>query len=268
MKSLDDLDVLIAVRIADSYRINNLINSINSYLYNFKVDITVLEIDSASKSSQVLPHLLEPVRWWFIRSEDETFHRTRWMNQLGKASNKPILVFHDMDVLLYPHAVSKFYDSFRQGNYDWGHPFGAATLKSWSIPMNDHDRLIYRKYLFQGHDIYQYPSGVGYCIWAKKEYFFRCHGWNEKLVAYSPDDVETNFRLKAFGGRYTQAQAPVYHIEHPRNHNSSMHLNPHFLSGVAEWESVRSRSAEELDLHFENRQALPDVPFEVISDIP
>lgn len=265
MKNLEQIDVLIAVRIADSYRVNNLINSVNSYLYNFKVSITVLEVDRVSKSKQVIPHLLAPINWWFIHSEEETFHRTRWMNQLGRLSKKPILVYHDMDVLLYPHSVAKFYDAFTNGGYEWGHPFGAGTLKSWSIPMDDQDRLIYRKYLFQGHDIYQYPSGVGYCIWAQKDYFFRCHGWNEKLVAYSPDDIETTYRLKKYGGKYMQAQAPVFHIEHPRNHNSSMNLNPHFQSGVAEWEAVRQKNAEQLDAHFSERTPSSIVDYEVLS---
>lgn len=263
-KNLSEIDVLIAVRIADDYRVHNLINSINAYFYSFNVNITVLEADKKSRSNEVIPHLLKPVNWYFIHDESDTFHRTRYMNLLGQKSDKSIVVFHDMDVLLYPLSLWRYYCKFIEGSYDWGHPFAAATMRSWAVDQNKEDKELYRKYMFKGHSLSWSVSGVGYCIWAKKDYFFDAGGWNEKLVAYSPDDVETTYRLKKWGGRYLQAPAPVFHMEHPRNHNSDMYLNPHYKAGVEEYNKVRVLDKEGLSLHKKTMNYGPYPDWEVI----
>lgn len=267
-KRMGDLDILIAVRIADNYRVHNLINSINGYFYNFDVDITVLEADKESRHADVIPHLLKPVNWYFVKDESDTFHRTRYMNLLGRKSTKPILVFHDMDVLLYPNSLWKYYKKFVDNSCDWGHPFAAGTMRSWAIDMNDHDKQLYRKYMFHGHALSWSVSGVGYCIWSKKDYFFEAGGWNEKLVAYSPDDVETTYRLRKWGGKYLQAPAPVYHIEHPRNHNSDMHLNPYYKIGLEEYTKVKSLDKAGIEEYKKTMTYEPDCNWDVISAIP
>ena len=95
---MDDLAVLIPVRVESLVRLENLLSVVRYLQTHFSLDIKVWEADAFN--NQFLERLLPPdVEYKFIQDEDPVFYRTRYINDMVVDTQKKFVAIWDADVV-------------------------------------------------------------------------------------------------------------------------------------------------------------------------
>lgn len=163
------------------------------------------------------------------------FHRTRMLNEMGKAATTPILVNWDCDTIIAPAQLVQAVQQIRNGA-DIIYPFDgcvnrvprhyigevAATLDITAIPKQE---------------CVQKFSSVGHALLMNKDSFFNAGGENEHFVSWSCEDSERFNRFHILGLNVQRIEGPIYHLDHFIGVNSSS-KNPFFKQGEDEFLKV------------------------------
>lgn len=187
----------------------------------------------------------------YCRLEGSSFHRTKMINIMCKASDTPIIANWDADVIVAPmqiiEAVRKIEDGADMVSpYDWRFA-RIPQFKAWHEKIRaSHDIGVvsgHRK-SFIGFNEGDSVSWGG-AVFFNKYSFIEGGMENENFISFGPEDVERRDRFMKLGYLVERVKGPLYHLNHYKGINSSK-KHCWFADNRAEYEKVRLMSAEDL----------------------
>ncbi|OUT93264.1 MAG: hypothetical protein CBB96_08100 [Gammaproteobacteria bacterium TMED36] len=209
---------------------------------------------------------------------DDSFHRTKILNDMVMESTTDVVVNYDTDIILpltsYTSAVSML-----EKDYDVVYPYrfgkqGERKVKlNFSVrtqdDMNNFENYPESKKFiassnsdsfdipFDNYFYYPHQQGEGWAEYGMVQFFNRkvyMDGFleNEGFIAYAPEDVERHHRWKTLGYRIGRVDNYAYHLEHERTQNSWFH-NPHMQRNNELWEKLKVLDKEQLTEYYKQQ---------------
>ena len=280
---LKTVDFIVPLRIDTGDRLRNVILSTSYLLHHFDCTVTIKEVDSERRfetyALPIIKRLVDTANLNFIFEEetrtDDSFHRTKVLNDMIMDSKCDIVVNYDTDLVLPLDTYTKAVEML-QGEYDLVYPYRYGNHGERKVNLgftietqDDMDnfeggefvsRFIkeYDSTCFDDRFFY-YPSnqGEGWAEYGMVQFFNRqvyIDGYleNEGFIAYAPEDIERHHRWQTLGYNIGRVDNYAYHLEHQRTQNSWFH-NPHMQNNNALWEYLKTLSKEQLIEYYENQ---------------
>jgi hypothetical protein len=280
---LKTVDFIVPLRIDTGDRLRNVILSTSYLLHHFDCTVTIKEVDSERRfetyALPIIKRLVDTANLNFIFEEetrtDDSFHRTKVLNDMIMSSKCDIVVNYDTDLVLPLDTYTKAVEML-QGEYDLVYPYRYGNHGERKVNLgftietqDDMDnfeggefvsRFIkeYDSTCFDDRFFY-YPSnqGEGWAEYGMVQFFNRqvyIDGYleNEGFIAYAPEDIERHHRWQTLGYNIGRVANHAYHLEHQRTQNSWFH-NPHMQNNNALWEYLKTLSKEQLIEYYENQ---------------
>jgi hypothetical protein len=228
-------------------------------------NVVIQEVDVEPRfpqlASRVFAQLLPPdakLEYRFVPEarRDGVFHRTRTLNDMILRAATPVIVNYDADVVLpvesYHAAVSLLLDSGSDLVYPYS--FGHEVQRRVSL-----DRATRSAFVIQGYSLTVLESvsvcdraEFGFCQFFRRPAYLAGYLENENFVSYGPEDMERPYRFASLGYAVSRVDGPVYHLEHPRTHNSTPE-NPFMQSNVRLWRNIQELSPDNLVDYYERQ---------------
>lgn len=285
MIDLKNVTFIIPLRIDSDDRLRNIILVTAFLLHNFNTNIIIKEIDEGSSSfdSWVKPVLdrlnVNQTGLTYIFEQetrtDDSFHRTKILNDMIMMAKTDIVVNYDTDILLpiesyvssvkllescdivYPYRFGKCGERKVTLNTDFSHQVALDNLEN-------HPEL--SKFISSGYDLeeldnkyfyYPHNQGEGWAEYGMVQFFNRqvyVDGFleNEGFIAYAPEDVERHHRWKTLGYNIQRIDNYAYHLEHKRTPNSWFN-NPYMNHNFALWEELKVLTKDQLIEYYKNQ---------------
>lgn len=254
MRTLTDTTFIIPIRIESTDRMRNAITSLCYLLDNFDTTVIVKEGDAQSVfSDHVLPQVKEftdtsNLVHIFEETTTPEFHRTRYLNEMTKMSETPVVVNYDCDIILPIESYVQAEAAITKGDSDVVYPYGFGHYAK----MVTVDDTIVTDFLVNGFsiDLLEGHSRIndaryGFCQFFDREVYMNGGGENEQFIAYAPEDEERAYRFDKLGYKVSRLETFVYHLEHSRTPNS-WYNNPHMKRNFALWEDIQKMSKHQL----------------------
>lgn len=237
---------MIPIQIESEDRKTNLTIVVDYILKHYNTKIIICEQDRVSKVEKLFKHeWRNSVKHIFVKSDSDLFHKTRCLNTMAKASETPIVISYDSDVLF---PINQIYDAVQnivKRKSFFTYPFNTRlyhiekpqipkireTLDISSIGSNTSMR---------NKDI---PPGG--CLVMDKASLFRCQGYHEGMISYGPEDQEIVYRVAKLGFPVDRVVGPIFHLEHVRTPNSN-HQHSHYQRNNEEYDKIKAMTEKQL----------------------
>lgn len=261
---LKEATFIIPIRIESTDRLRNVITTISFLLENFDTNIIIKEVDSESvfenEALPILKDILEidiNINHIFEKSDDPSFHRQKFLNEMITETKTKLVVNYDCDVLLPLKSYETAYNMILNDGYDVVYPYGQGMYQKQVIPSDevvshflqtlDYDHL-------EKHSK-SYTSDFGWVQFFNRKVYIDGGMENENFIAYAPEDKERFYRFTTLGYNVGRINDFVYHLEHSRGQNSWFN-NPHMQSNNNLWEQLQSMNKEQLKEYYSNQEYL------------
>lgn len=276
---------IIPLRIDTGDRLRNVILTTSYLLHHFDTNVIIKEVDSEHRFEEyalpIIKRLVDVSNLRHIFEEetrtDDSFHRTKVLNDMVMEASTEIVVNYDTDIILpldsYTQAVEML-----QGDSDVVYPYrfgnhgerkvnlGFSIETQEDMDNFENDEFVSR-FIGSGYNctcfddrFFYYPSsqGLGWAEYGMVQFFNRqvyIDGYleNEGFIAYAPEDVERHHRWKVLGYNIGRVDNHAYHLEHQRTQNSWYH-NPHMQNNNQLWEYLKNLTKEQLIEYYENQE--------------
>lgn len=241
-----DVAFLIPIRIDSKDRMRNL-NAVLKFLTDhFKTNIYVLEADSTRKA------FLDDwnVTYKFITDFNNVFYRTYYLNQLTAISNSQIIAIWDCDVIVNPGILEGAIQDIRHDSVDFSLPYDG---RCFNVPERDQqyildnidDPQMLDSYTRQ-HKPLNHSFTVGGAVLFRRSTYLTIGKENENFYGWGPEDIERIKRSEILGFRFSQAETPLFHLDHFRGLNSGYYNKEAVFRGKAELIKICSMNKTEL----------------------
>ena len=263
--ALDDVDVVIPVRIDTEDRLENL-DTVLAFFDEAFTGHRVLVIEHAAEIAARDCALAHGADYHFVESGG-CFHKSRVFNLGIALADRPFVLLYDCDVLLHPESVVAARDALAADRLDFVYPYngillqiararvrgaaGALSLLLASLPraVADRDAALPADVEFL-HGSRAEPSS-GAALMAVRRRLVLAGGLNENIVSYGCEDTELATRLAKLGTRVNRLDGfSAYHIAHRRGPDS--HYNNFHATNLAEWRKVEAMDRTELEAYVQN----------------
>lgn len=210
---------------------------------SFDTHITVME-----QGGDKFEYMSEWCR--YMHTDSTTFHRTKMLNDMAVASETPIIVNWDCDILIPPMQLWLAVEAIRTGAdmvYPYDGRFARVPRHPWFSKLEKRlDIGIVANTEFKGKSGGKMAvSSVGGAVMFNKDSFIDGGMENENMVSYAPEDCERYDRFKMLGYKVERITGALYHIDHWCGANSSSR-NPQFKTNHAELDKIRAMDAVQL----------------------
>lgn len=252
---LNDLTVVIPIRIDSIIRLENLLAVIKYLRSNFCTNIIVLEADR--QNNKILQSLLQAnINYIFELDNDPVFHRTYYINKMIEYVKTPFTAVWDADVIFPPEQVITAIEILRSNKADIVFPYDGRFL--------DVSKLIRENYI-QNHNIeilnkfqekMSLPYGInmrGGAFIIKTNIYKESGLENENFYGWGPEDWERCERWTNLNYKSQIVEGILYHLSHPRNmngrHNSDLQKRVSFF----ELHTIEQSSGVEIKERINNK---------------
>lgn len=230
---MENISVIIPVRVDSKEREINLHCVVRYLLQTSCVHIDILEADSISHFKfENNPR----ISYLFVKDDNPVFHRTHYLNVLLKNSVHSIVGVWDADVIIPEEQLLKGIKQISEGcimcfPYDGNFRFLSANEsncirnnKTYAIENDMGFRMMGR------------PS-VGGAFLVNRDAYLMVGGENENFYGWGPEDAERVKRLEILELPIARIDGALYHLHHPSvitnegeyakrlKHNKKMLLN-------------------------------------------
>ena len=261
---LSEATFIIPIRIESNDRLRNVITTTAFLLENFDTSIIIKEVDSESvfqrNALPILKDILEEeinINHIFEKSNEQSFHRQRVLNEMILEADTEIVINYDCDVLLPVDSYYEAYSSILHHTYDVVYPYGQGMYQK-QVQATDE---IVSKFLETGDfsildsNSNIHTSEYGWAQFFNRQVYIDGGMENESFVAYSPEDKERFYRFTTLGYNVGRIDDYVYHLEHVRGENSWF-SNPHMNSNMEEWEKIQMMNKQQLIEYYSEQDYL------------
>jgi len=273
MFNLEELTIIIPVKVESNDRYNNL-KVVLGYINNhFKTNVKIIEESPDKPKVDFLSDFINlNIDYKFYCVEgNKPYHRTKYLNEMLFSTTTKVVSNYDSDVFFPVETYINVVNSIINNEYDFVYPYifgdGQKQLyysKWYEDPLGKW--LYYPMYkftedwnpsIFESDDIDDKKrvviqnSECGHSIFANTEKYKEAFGENENFISYGPEDQERLYRFKKLGYRLNWYNDFVYHIEHERTPDSNRE-NPMFNSNNELFEYIKSLNEKELFEYYKN----------------
>ncbi|RFM32425.1 galactosyltransferase-related protein [Chitinophaga silvisoli] len=217
---LRDVTFLIPVRIDSGDRLLNVITT-TSYLFkHFKTNIILTEADKEQKID--LKKLPPNVEYTFIYDTNRWFHRTKYNNYMVEKVKTPIIVLHDVDVIINPDQLLQAANAIRNGEAKISLPFdGCFKMCRSKTQIDLFRKQLDVKILETEESFIAREKACGGCVMIDKATFIECGKENESFYKWGPEDIERVRRMEIMGYKAKWIDdGHLYHLQHEVFENS------------------------------------------------
>ena len=228
----------------DRYRNSNItLNFLNKH---FKTNVIIHESSETGKSKLDFLDSLNNLNVTLIEIQEEnSFHRTKYLNKMLDLVETPVVVNYDIDVILDPQNYLECQNQILSGESEVIYPYekGYGQIQV----MQKFDYLGFGEsgydinYINSSDSISKSESECGHCIFFNTDTYRRYGGENEGFISYGPEDKERMYRFQKLSKVKWVDGKFVYHFEHFRGRDSWV-TNPYFNSNWGLFENIKSMS--------------------------
>jgi predicted glycosyltransferase involved in capsule biosynthesis len=246
MFDLTDFTFNIPVRVESPDRQKNLSVVMDYLFHHFKTNVVVCEQDKESKVRRFWkPQWNSGGVLILIPQTEDTFHKTKCLNVMARASKTPFLISHDSDVVLDPREYMAAANVMRNNQMDFCYPFNQGLQ---NIPRKYVDVL--ERYnnvaaIKQNTYLLHPNPPPGGCFFINKQKFLEGGLEHEGFKGYAAEDVERSLRLQKLGYRVGRLNGTLYHMEHVKITTSSED-HPYVQQNKDEFEKIKNMTPEAL----------------------
>lgn len=238
---------LIPVRYDHIHRQENL-KIILSYLASHFKGCEIIVLEQGGNVMEEICNAIRFKNFTYICYMDTRFHRTKYLNYMASLSKGGVIINYDCDVIVPLWQLNTAIEQVNEG-YDFVLPY----TKFMNIPRKKFLPILQKSdWQFSELPLTGYPGltaldieHVGGCVVYAKKTFWDCGGENENFISYGPEDAERLYRFKTLRKRVARIEGVLYHIEHYRGSNSSVHHSD-FKANQLEYHRVRNMDYEQL----------------------
>jgi hypothetical protein len=260
--SMKDITYVMPTKIESNDRLRNIITSVSYLLFNFpEAKVIVKEVDKQSVFAEhALPHIskvasTDNLRHIFEQSDSDLFHKTRYLNDLIVEADTEIVASHDVDVIYPVASHSIAYDLIKNGKCDVVYPYGCGVhqyqVTNYSQTFENFVNNEFDMDVIMPHCRTE-ASTIGWTQFYNRKRCIEGFMWNEAFLSWGAEDCEFYYRFNALGYRVGRIDAPIWHFEHERTHNSHYH-NPKFKENHNLWQWLRVQEPEMLKSYYANQ---------------
>ena len=283
---LKNTTFIIPLRVDTGDRLRNVVLSTAFLLNKFDTNVIIKEVDSERRfEAYCLPIIKRIADTTNLRHifevetrTDDSFHRTKILNDMVMESTTDVVVNYDTDIILpltsYTSAVAML-----EKDYDVVYPYRFGKQGERKVKLNftvrtQDDMNNFENYPeskkfiassnsdsfdipFDNYFYYPHQQGEGWAEYGMVQFFNRkvyIDGFleNEGFIAYAPEVVERHHRWKTLGYRIGRVDNYAYHLEHERTQNSWFH-NPHMQRNNELWEQLKVLDKEQLTEYYKQQ---------------
>jgi len=233
MIDLQKTTIIIPIKIEHKDRYRNAETVLGFLNSNFKTNIFIYEASSSGETRLDFLESLENlnIKHWCIEEED-SFHRTKYLNIMLDEVETPVVVNYDIDVLLSPQNFLNCQNDILEGKSKVIYPYELGNGQIMVLESFDYDGFKNSNYsidfINSSNEKREHSSECGHCIFFDTHIYRLWGGENEDFISYGPEDKERMYRFQKLTNSVSwKSGEKVYHLEHYRG-NDSAHSNPHF----------------------------------------
>lgn len=233
--NLSEITFIISIRIDSKERLSN-IDYIIWYLQsNFNTNIILTENDKISH----LKGRYNNIDYTFQQNNENTFHRTKMLNEMTKKATTKYIAVYDADIILPIESYVIGYNSLKEVTdvfYPFNNKFiGINNLKTGTII--DFNNI-------NGDVISE--NSFGGCFFIKKDKYLEAGLENENFIAWGYEDNERYERFSKLNFCISvYIKHPLYHLYHPPTKEANFN-NPTIASQFQEYNKIKEMTKEEL----------------------
>lgn len=262
---LENTTFIVPLRIESNDRLRNIIVSSIYLLDNTDCSLIIKECDEESVFlNQAYPQIEEclgvekssRIKHIFEKAENQTFHRTKILNDMVMMTSTDVVVNYDCDILLPLESYQTCEEWILNGKYDVVYPYGDGD---WQYQIFADDELVSR-FINDDYDFSileekskVYDAKYGFCQFFSKEKYIEGGLENENFVSYGYEDDERFFRFNKLGYKVGRLDAHVYHLEHARTFNSWF-TNPYIENNKNLYEELKKLDSDQLMDYYRNQE--------------
>jgi len=263
MIDLEKTTIIIPIKIEHKDRYRNAETVLGFLNSNFKTNVFIYEASSSGETRLDFLESLENlnIKHWCVNEED-SFHRTKYLNIMLDEVETPVVVNYDIDVILDPRNFLECQNEILEGKSKVIYPYELGNgqimvLESFNYTgFRDSNYSI--DFINSSSEKREHPAECGHCIFFDTEIYRLWGGENEDFISYGPEDKERMYRFQKLTNSVSWKQGEkVYHFEHYRG-NDSWSSNPHFGHNWGVFENIKAKDILSLidyyrNTHYSNR---------------
>jgi len=264
--------ICIPVRIDSTERLRNLQVSMRYLFDHLNMTIFLGEYDTDPKLKEFVASWNLPtdgqqkLRYYFWKAENDVFLPCWTRNTLAQYAEElgfQTLVFWDTDIIIHHRCIQAAVlnlqdeDSTVIAVYPFGTffyleeeytrdllktaPSSTAIMQQLMKLMAVNKNYALRCFLVRGG-----------CVVFDAAAFRRIGMYNANMISFAPEDEELSVRMSKLGYHFGLVMTGcLYHLYHPRGHNSSETLNPYFGQNLRIYNKIVSMTPAEIKDHVE-----------------
>jgi hypothetical protein len=234
MIDLSKTTIIIPIKIEHKDRYRNAENVLGFLNSNFYTNVFIYETSSDGKTGLDFLKDLEnlEIKHWCIQEED-SFHRTKYLNIMLDEVKTPVVVNYDIDVILDPRNFLECQNEILEGKSKVIYPYEFGNGQIMVLESFDYVGFMGSNYSIEflnasSDNKIESISDCGHCIFFDTNAYRFWGGENENFISYGPEDQERKYRFEKLTNSVSWKEGKkVYHFEHYRGNDSSW-INPHF----------------------------------------
>jgi predicted glycosyltransferase involved in capsule biosynthesis len=258
MLDLTKTTFIIPIKIEHPDRYRNARNVLGFLNSNMKTNVFIYESSHDGNSRlDFLDDLKNlKIKKWNI-SNEQAFHRTKYLNVMLDSVETPVVINYDIDVILDPLNYKECEDMITSGIADVIFPYENGIGQQMVENSFDYSGFVDSNYSidFLNSSNSRTPEAAecGHCMFFNTDVYKKRCGENENFISYGPEDKERMYRFQKLGHSVLWRQGKyVYHFEHYRGSDSWI-SNPYFDHNWSVFNSIKSMNDNDLISYYENQ---------------
>lgn len=259
MIDLTQTTILLPIYIEQVDRYNNAKIVLNYLNKHFNTNVIIYETSEDGKTKLDFTSDLKNLRiTHHVQGLSGLFHRTKYLNKMLHEATTPVVVNHDIDILLKPETYVAAQNMILENKADVIYPYQYG--ESQVMVEKTLDRTSFLNVLdldqIEPEHTRIYLSYYGHCIFFNKDVYWEGGAENENFISWGPEDKERAHRFVKLEYRVGWLDNTyIYHFEHDRLLNSTEQHeygrhNHHLYAELV------SKSKEELLNYYRNQEYL------------
>lgn len=222
--NINDVSVLIPLRLDSLDRLENLLYVVNYLLRYFDSNVYVLHADKETHN-YVKGLLPKKCNYTFMEDIDPVFHRTYYINRLYEMTASPILAIWDADVIVSPEQVEYSVYSIRKNICEVCFPYDGTFLNVDSILKDMFNSKCYdieflNRNVCKMNRLYNNIQNGG-VFFISRDAFIKSKFEDESFYGWGPEDWNRVEKWRILGYRIFRAKGVLYHLCHSRDINGN-----------------------------------------------
>lgn len=274
MIDLQDLTVIIPLKIDSIDRAKNCFVTVSYLLNNFNCTVLLKEVDGSKKFPfAVLPKIekytdannIKRLNYIFEQTIDPVFYRMKIINEMLSMSDTKVVANYDVDILLKKDVMKQSVETILFADADVVYPYGVPNFQN-RVHLNDDkaERFVSSGYDFKLLDNdYRTekcePSFAGHVQFFNRDSYISGGMENENFKGSAPEDIERLFRFQTLGYNVVRLSHYVYHMEHFRGADSypqSISGNPYYYQNIKLMQRLEKMTLDEYREYYSSQEYL------------